>query len=383
MEVPEARSGRARACRRRRRCCARRLRVDDQLDHEEDRLQVRVPRARARVAARPHRAAVRRSLQRVDGVGSRGAATRRARGRRRDRGQRDADARIVRGGTERWLVVKATPQQAWNTMRKFWIDIGFVLAVEQPDTRRHGDRLGREPRRHAEHGSSQGMIGKVADVFFNSYKRDKFRTRIERAPSRARSTSTFRTAAPSRCRRPDRQPLAGRVRVDRDAAQSRPRSRDAGTRLMVRFGAAETQAAESAVQAATGVAERTRARAAEQGRRRLAISSSSTTASTARGAASVSRSTASASPSSIATAPRASTSSATPIRTPTARRRTGLPRQAAVLEDRHDGQARAVPDHRGGGQPRSLGDRAGSRPARPTRRATGEKILSLLRDQLK
>ena len=29
-------------------------------------------------------------------------------------------------------MVKTTPQDAWNTLRKFWIDIGFVLAVEQP-----------------------------------------------------------------------------------------------------------------------------------------------------------------------------------------------------------------------------------------------------------
>ena len=38
----------------------------------------------------------------------------------------------MRGGTERWLVVKTTPEIAWNTTRKFWMDIGFVLAVEQP-----------------------------------------------------------------------------------------------------------------------------------------------------------------------------------------------------------------------------------------------------------
>ena len=40
--------------------------------------------------------------------------------------------KIVRAGNERWLVVKATPEQAWNTTREFWQDNGFVLAVEQP-----------------------------------------------------------------------------------------------------------------------------------------------------------------------------------------------------------------------------------------------------------
>ena len=88
------------------------------------------------------------------------------------------EARIVRGGTERWLVVKSTPQEAWNTMRKFWTDIGFVLAVEQPtlgimETDWAENRIGMPST------AIEGMIGKVADVFFNSYKRDKFRTRLE------------------------------------------------------------------------------------------------------------------------------------------------------------------------------------------------------------
>jgi len=89
-----------------------------------------------------------------------------------------ADARIVRGGTERWLVVKSTPIDAWNTMRKFWTDIGFVLAVEQPtlgimETDWAENRVGMPST------VLEGLVGKVADVFFNSYKRDKFRTRLE------------------------------------------------------------------------------------------------------------------------------------------------------------------------------------------------------------
>ncbi len=42
------------------------------------------------------------------------------------------EARIAREGNERWLVVKATPEQAWSTVRKFWTDTGFVIATEQP-----------------------------------------------------------------------------------------------------------------------------------------------------------------------------------------------------------------------------------------------------------
>ena len=56
-----------------------------------------------------------------------------------------SEARIARAGNERWLVVKTTPEQAWSQVRKFWTD-----------------------------------LGKYIDVFYSTYKRDKFRTRIER-----------------------------------------------------------------------------------------------------------------------------------------------------------------------------------------------------------
>ena len=42
------------------------------------------------------------------------------------------EAHIARAGTQRWLVVKTTPEQAWTTVRKFWTDSGFVIATEQP-----------------------------------------------------------------------------------------------------------------------------------------------------------------------------------------------------------------------------------------------------------
>src|SRR4030095_13333481 len=42
------------------------------------------------------------------------------------------DAKIVRAGNERWLVVRATPEQAWNTCREFWQESGFVLAPAYP-----------------------------------------------------------------------------------------------------------------------------------------------------------------------------------------------------------------------------------------------------------
>jgi outer membrane protein assembly factor BamC len=89
------------------------------------------------------------------------------------------DARLVRAGAERWLVVKATPEQAWAETRKFWADQGFVLAVEQP-------QLGimetdwAENRAEIPQDFFRKYIGKYFDAFYTTYKRDKFRTRIER-----------------------------------------------------------------------------------------------------------------------------------------------------------------------------------------------------------
>jgi len=89
------------------------------------------------------------------------------------------DARIVRGGTERWLVVKTTPENAWSTLRQFWTDTGFVLAVDNA-------ALGIMETDWAENRADmpsdflRNTLGKVADVFFSTYKRDKFRSRVER-----------------------------------------------------------------------------------------------------------------------------------------------------------------------------------------------------------
>jgi outer membrane protein assembly factor BamC len=91
----------------------------------------------------------------------------------------NSEAHVARAGTQRWLVVKATPEQAWSTVRKFWTDSGFVIATEQP-------ALGimetdwAENRAEIPQDILRKYIGKYIDVFYTTYKRDKFRTRIER-----------------------------------------------------------------------------------------------------------------------------------------------------------------------------------------------------------
>lgn len=90
-----------------------------------------------------------------------------------------AEARIARAGNERWLVVKATPEQAWAVTRQFFADTGLVIATEQP-------ALGvmetdwAENRAEIPQDAIRRTIGKYIDIFYNTYKRDKYRARIER-----------------------------------------------------------------------------------------------------------------------------------------------------------------------------------------------------------
>jgi outer membrane protein assembly factor BamC len=116
------------------------------------------------------------SVTTASGLAAQGA---RARGTEVIAPNANAEARIVRGGTERWLVVKTSPEIAWNTTKQFWSDTGFALAVDQP-------ALGVMETDWAENRANmpkdffQNTIGKVVDIITSTYKRDKFRTRVER-----------------------------------------------------------------------------------------------------------------------------------------------------------------------------------------------------------
>jgi outer membrane protein assembly factor BamC len=91
----------------------------------------------------------------------------------------NAEARIVRAGTQRWLVVKTTPETAWNTTKQFWTNTGFVLAVDQP-TVGIMETDWAENRADVPNNWLSSTLGKYVDVFGETYRRDKFRTRIER-----------------------------------------------------------------------------------------------------------------------------------------------------------------------------------------------------------
>lgn len=87
-------------------------------------------------------------------------------------------ARIERAGTQRWLVVQATPQQVWPVIKDFWQEAGFIINLESPET---GviETDWAENRAKIPQDMIRRTLGRVLDGLYSTAERDKFRTRIE------------------------------------------------------------------------------------------------------------------------------------------------------------------------------------------------------------
>ena len=86
---------------------------------------------------------------------------------------------IEHDGAQRWLVVKATPEQVWPILKEFWTSNGFELKVDDP-------QIGLMETDWTANRTSvpqdflKRMLSTVVDNLFSSPLRDKFRTRVER-----------------------------------------------------------------------------------------------------------------------------------------------------------------------------------------------------------
>jgi outer membrane protein assembly factor BamC len=159
------------------------------------------------------------------------------------------DAKIVRAGSERWLVVRATPEQAWNTCREFWQENGFVLATENPQIGIMETDFA-ENRADAPSDFLRRTIGKYLDVFASTYKQDKFKTRIERGvePNTVEIYISHRGMEQVPTGKIDNSSpaaFAWAVMPPNPALES-----EMLTRLMMKFGAPEPAARAAVVQAA-------------------------------------------------------------------------------------------------------------------------------------
>jgi outer membrane protein assembly factor BamC len=92
------------------------------------------------------------------------------------------DVRIERDGQKRWLVVNRPADQLWGPLRDFWQESGFQLVIDQPN-------LGIMETDWAENRAKipqdviRNTLGKLLDSVYSTSERDRFRTRLERAPN--------------------------------------------------------------------------------------------------------------------------------------------------------------------------------------------------------
>jgi outer membrane protein assembly factor BamC len=91
------------------------------------------------------------------------------------------DMRIERAGNQRWLVVKQTPEALWPQIKDFWQDSGFLINVETPQAGVMETDWA-ENRAKIPQDFIRNSIGKALDSLYSTGERDKFRTRLERGP---------------------------------------------------------------------------------------------------------------------------------------------------------------------------------------------------------
>ncbi|MBI5750944.1 MAG: outer membrane protein assembly factor BamC [Hydrogenophilales bacterium] len=89
-----------------------------------------------------------------------------------------SNARVDRAGSQRWLVVKASPDQVWPVVREFWQENGFIIKIENPEAGIMETDWA-ENRAKIPQDMIRNLLGKVLDSLYSTAERDKFRTRLE------------------------------------------------------------------------------------------------------------------------------------------------------------------------------------------------------------
>jgi outer membrane protein assembly factor BamC len=152
-----------------------------------------------------------------------------------------ADARIERDGSQRWLMVKESPDVLWPKIRDFWQDNGFLIASENRETGVMETDWA-ENRAKIPQDFIRNTVGKMFDSLYSTGERDKFRTRLERGPDGTTEVYISHRGAA--------EVLTG---VEKERTVWTPRPPDPGleaeflSRLMARLGATDAPRAKVAV----------------------------------------------------------------------------------------------------------------------------------------
>lgn len=143
--------------------------------------------------------------------------------------------KIERAGSQRWLVVQATPAQVWPVIKDFWQETGFIVNLESPET---GvlETDWAENRANIPQDVIRRTLGKVLDGLYSTAERDKFRTRIEKGENGTEIYISHRGMVE----------VFDSANKDRTVWQPRPADPELEAemlrRLMLRFGVEENRA---------------------------------------------------------------------------------------------------------------------------------------------
>ncbi len=137
--------------------------------------------------------------------------------------------------TQRWLVVNRPAEQLWEPVRDFWQENGFLLTTDQRN-------LGIMETDWAENRAKlpqdiiRSTLGKLIDSVYSTGELDRFRTRLERTPSRHRDL-----------RQPPRHGRGLQQHATKDQTVWQPRASDPELeteflrRLMIKLGVSQEQ----------------------------------------------------------------------------------------------------------------------------------------------
>jgi outer membrane protein assembly factor BamC len=148
----------------------------------------------------------------------------------------EGDIRIVRDGSQRWLVIKATPEVLWPRIKEFWQDSGFLIDIDSPSTGVMETDWA-ENRAKIPQDFIRNTLGKVFDSLYSTGERDKFRTRLERGADGTTEVYISHRGAEEVLTGSDKSTSVWTARPPDPSLEA-----EFLTRLMVRLGVEETKA---------------------------------------------------------------------------------------------------------------------------------------------
>ncbi len=89
--------------------------------------------------------------------------------------------RVERAGDQRWLVVNEPPDKLWPVVKTFWQENGLLIAREIPEAGVIETEWA-ENRAKIRDSWLRRTLGSLLEPLHSSGERDKYRTRLERAP---------------------------------------------------------------------------------------------------------------------------------------------------------------------------------------------------------